>query len=314
MNAELRRQWYEKKDVQQNIIPCLMGTETCFLVPKIVAERLKTNLFPVRCLKAHASSYLSTHMSAYDFMIREYNLYHSIFLLNGMPMLSYKPLERKEQQIKFFRDYEKYVTGVMFVMDFDGDEKLEINERLRIAAARTIKARNFLRQYKVPYNIVFSGTKGFHLEVRDFPPTQNWKKQTEVFREIAIRLVLLSHDENVQDDTSREGNFDEYIMRRYSLHSWDDFVKFFVSRYSFDPRIYNQTRIWKCPYSYDVATDNIVFPLTDVDLDHFNVENYSAERLVKINLWNRGLMKRQGTISNFWTMARALGVAYAETQ
>jgi len=292
MKEHLRREWYSRQDVQSNIVPLLRGRETAFMVP--FSLRKQTGNYPVRCVKEHASSYLLNNMTAFQFFKREYNLYHSIFLLNNMPQFTYHALKRTEQQQAFFRNYASYVVGVDFVMDFDGDKKLSLNERVRAAQLQTMKVTLILDKYKVPYNVVFSGTKGFHVEVRDFPPTRNMSERTRVFQQIAIRLVLLANGFSPQlaTDESRE---DE--LREALLHC------------SFDSSIYNTTRIWKVPYSYDVSTDLIAMPLDDEELATFQIEKYTVENMLQKNHWRKGLKKREGEIKNFWTMAaEELGV------
>jgi hypothetical protein len=291
MNENLRMMWYSKDDVQSNIIPLIRGREVCFLVPGNL--RKDKGNYPIRCIKAHASSYLMYNMNAFNFFSREYNLYHGIFLLNNMPQFSLSPLKRTEQQHAFFKNFNDFVTGLDFVMDFDGDKTLELNKRIDMARIQTIKVCNILDEYKVPYNLVFSGSKGFHIEVRDFPTTRNWNERMKQFEQIAIRLVLLANGYNPQ--LANDPNNDSQLLDIFN-------------RCSFDSSIYNVTRIWKVPYSYDVSTDMIAYPLNNEEIKDFNINNYKAEELIKKNHWGIGLKKRIGTIENFWIMAKELGV------
>lgn len=224
-----------------------------------------------------------------------------------MPMFTYKPLARREQQHEFFKNYENYVTGVIFVMDFDGDKKLPLLERIDAAKNNTIRACNIMDSCEVPYNVLFSGSKGFHVEVRGFPLSQEWKKQAAAFREIAMRLVLNANGVMVEATTPEGEDFDTMLTRRFSLVSTTDLPSYFAENYRFDMSIYTVTRIWKCPYSYDVTTDMIVLPLSHTQLRDFTLDMVKPENLY-INLWHRGLLTRKGSINNFWTMAEQLGV------
>jgi len=293
-DLELRKTWYARTDVQANIVPCLQARETAFLVPHSLKQA--SGSYPVRCIKAHTSSYLLRNMGAYTFFERQYNLYHSIYTLQDMPMFSFQPLKRHEQQAGFFKHYDDYVTGVDFVMDFDGDKKLQIEDRIENARRITVKVCAILSHYGVPYNVVFSGSKGFHVEVRGFPPTRNWREQISEFERVAVRLVLVA---NGEENRTYDENVQEYLLNRFS----------------FDSSIYNVTRIWKCPYSYDTSTDCVVMPLDDEEIRNFNIADYHVSKQMKKffmqkrgDAWGPiGLKARPGTIENFWIMAKTIG-------
>jgi hypothetical protein len=274
-----------------NIIPLVKEREVAFMIP--FSLRKETGNYPVRCIKAHFSGYLNRNFEAFSFFTREYNLYHSIYLLRDMPMMSFSPLKRSEQQHEFFKKYDDFVEGIDFVMDFDGDKTLPLSERIEQAREATMGICAILDKYSVPYCVMFSGSKGFHIEVRGFPPTRERNKRIKQFSDVAIRLVLLSMgaDPNIAGDESQENH-----------------VQKLLSLCSFDSSIYTVTRIWKVPYSYDVSTDMICFPLTPIELKTFILEDYKAENIMKRNLWGRGLVTRKGTIDNFWHMAQELGV------
>lgn len=294
MNRDLRIQWYSRQDVLGNIIPLITAREVAFLVP--MSLRQESGNYNVRCIKAHHSSFLLNNMSKYNFFERNYNLYHSIYLLEGMPMFSYNNLLRGEQQREFFLKYDSYVRGVDFVMDFDGDKTLPIMERVEAARSQTIAVCRILADCHVPYNIVFSGSKGFHVEVRGLPPTRNWKKHTIVFKELATRLVLSANG----------------ITPQVAAQLDESEIKKRLVSYSFDSSIYDVTRIWKVPYSYDVATDMIAYPLTPEELINFKMSDYTAEALMKKNHWGIGLKRQRGDVSGFLKLAQSLGVSLDE--
>lgn len=291
VDQRLRELWYLRNDVQSNIVPLLRGRETAFMVP--YSMKKEGGNYPVRCVKAHASSYLLYNMKSFNFFSRDYNLYHSIYCLNGMPQFSFNPLKRSEEQKVFFKNYYNYVEGLDFVMDFDGDKNLPIEDRVYNAQTQALKVCGILNEFLVPYNIVFSGSKGFHIEVRGFPSTRDWNKRIKDFYQISIRLVLLAngYDPRIAEDESREAELQEIL-----------------TRYSFDSSIYNVTRIWKTPFSYDVTTDMIAYPLNFDELINFRISDYTAKELMKKNHWGVGLKTRKGEIKNFWSMAKTLGV------
>jgi len=285
--------------------------------------RGETGNYPVRCIKAHCSSYLLNNMKAFDFWNRKYNLYHSIYLFHDMPMFSYLPQRRREQQQDFFRNYDNYVEGVDFVMDFDGDKNLPIDERVQAARNATIQVCKILDEYTVPYCVIFSGSKGFHVEVRDFPPIRDWKKRIKDFSTIARLLIftangetsLLAEDERTLRDLRERlivfsfDNRDQPLKIRLDSLDYETLTYLYLKyQHNFDSTIYNATRIWKVPYSYDVSTDMIAYPLSAEELLNFDIRNYTVENMLKKNHWNAGLKKRRGTIQNFWNLAANLGV------
>lgn len=296
MKEYLRREWYSRDDVMSNIVPLLRGREVAFMVPKVL--RTERGNYPVRCIKAHHSSYLLNNMKAFSFFERKYNLYHSIFRLKNLPMFSYSPLKRSEQQHEFFLKYYDHVTGVDFVMDLDGKETFELSERVRAARDVVVKICAFMKSFGVPYRVEFSGSKGFHIEVddvfRDFPATREWSKRTVVLEKIATLLVMKANGLRPQLPEDEE--------------SLAILKKELKDLYSFDSSIYNVTRIWKVPYSYDAASDMIVTPLSDEELINFKLEDFMVEKMLGKNLWNAGLKTREGNLTNFWRMAEYLGI------
>jgi hypothetical protein len=321
LNDQLRREWYSRADVQQNIVPCICGREVAFMLPNSL--RGESGNYPVRCIKAHCSSYLLNNMRAFDFFNRKYNLYHSIYLVRNMPMFSYLPQRRREQQQEFFKNYDNYVEGLDFVMDFDGDKNLPVEQRVDAARIATMQVCRILDEYEVPYCVIFSGSKGFHVEVRDFPPTREWKKRINDFSMIAKLLILHANGEsslNADDNATLRDLRERLIV--FSFDSRDQALKekldrldhetllylYLKYRHNFDSTIYNATRIWKVPYSYDVSTDMIAYPLSAEELLNFDIRKYHVENMLKRNHWNTGLKKRKGIIQNFWKLAESLGV------
>lgn len=270
MNKETREEWYKRNDVQSNLIPCIMRREVCFLQPKGGSSNKS---YPVRCIKAHHSSYLLRNMEAFDFFNREYNLYHSIFTLDNMPMFSFHPVKRKEQQVAFFGKYDEYVLNCDYVMDFDG---VGHNRKEMVESARraVMKISEYLQRKQVRHAVIYSGSKGFHLEVRGLPPTNGThQERLKMFRELAIMLGK-KYDIPVMEKSDDVGVI--------------------------DATIYTTTRIWKAPYSYDVKTDTIVYPLTHEQLKMFEMNDYTAEALFSQNHFVRGLVERNGNPQNIF--------------
>jgi len=238
--------------------------------------------YPVRCIKAHHSSYLLNNMKAFDFDKRSYNVYHSIFTLKNMPMFSYSPLARKTQQNQFFLDYDSYVTGVDFVIDIDGMGGLSDKENMGFAREATIKICAFFNDKNIPYALVFSGTKGFHIEIRRLPPTLG--KHQERLADYRKLILMLGRKLKIK---VRETADDIGLI---------------------DATIYTTTRIWKSPYNYDVKTGLITYPITDAQLLCFDETNLKAERLINVNHFGRGLQERKGDRENLFKLMQEWGV------
>ena len=177
----------------------------------------------VRALKAHNSTYFSTHLTRFKGV---FNLYSSVASLFNMPMLSYNLGERLKEQQDFFKSYNDYVINYDLVFDFDS------SNNIRVAFDDCMIVRELLLTNGVACEMIFSGSKGFHLEVRNLPEVkgEDFTSRVELFRRFA-----------------------EFLKDNYKLSS-------------LDLAVYDYARIWKIAYSIDHKTGLVALPLNSEEI------------------------------------------------
>ena len=245
----LRRTWYANPNIQYNIIDTLKYRE-CVLLREGCVHR---------CIKANAVRFLAMNWERYHFFKEPFNMYGSLAHYPALPMFSFNRTDKRKEMDTFNDEYMKYIKGYDFLIDID-------NPKIGIALKSLLNIRKLLRDYNVPYWVIFSGTKGFHIRIdyEDMPDAVKslpWLKLAEVYRTLAER------------------------------------IRFFEGAYDIDVSVFDLRRIAKTPYSVVYPYYFVAYPLTDDDIDNFSLENMSIITLLpKVgNMRNRNKQKRCGT-------------------
>lgn len=245
--------WYRNPVVLYKLSRRLVGRELAFLGKPTV-----------RGLKAHSSSFLRRHFERFDVYKNGPLVYHSIAHLSGMPVFSYNFADRKVQTEDFFKNYDRYVVNYDFVIDID-------NEDLRLAYDDMMVIRRLFLQYGIRHEVVFSGKKGFHIEVKNINHFSfDLDKVSSYFRDLALA-----------------------IKRHYRVDSLDE-------------NIYDAVRIWKAPYSLDTRTGLVVLPLSDDEISNFSVDLCRPERLLKGLRSRADFYNSPGDPENIYKLGREL--------
>ena len=145
--------YYKQKKVQFELVKNMKGREVSLLGEGV----------PVRCIKAHNIGYLNSNFKAFRFFNTQYNIYSSLALLNNMPMFSYSPKTRRDQQDKFIIEFENYVTSYDVAFDFDSH-----HYTIEKCYNDVDKFCRMLTNSDVSFNLKSSGS-GFHIGI--FPTT-----------------------------------------------------------------------------------------------------------------------------------------------
>jgi len=205
--------------------------------------------------------YLDMNFDRYHFFEEPFNLYGSLAWYPDMPMFSFNRLEKRKEMDKFNLDYRKYMTKYDFLLDIDNP---------KIGSALDTLKKVMIHFKGVPYSVKFSGKKGFHIfvEYDDFPDSfkaMPMDELCEMFKRFAENFSLIN---NLPD---------------------------------IDYSIYDLRRIAKTPYSVVYPYYFVALPLTDSDIQYFNLQDMSIKTLInKIGtMRNRGLLKREGTPEAF---------------
>lgn len=113
---EERKFWYSQTYILFELIKCLKHRELAFLSAK--SEEIK---HPVRYLIAFNLLYLNKHFKRFAFEKSLMNIYHSVAVLENVPVFSYNLNKRRQddEYKEFNRNYAKYVTEYNIFMDFE---------------------------------------------------------------------------------------------------------------------------------------------------------------------------------------------------
>lgn len=212
-------------------------------------------------------SALTYFFEKYQVFEKPFNLYSSVATIDTTEFPILSMV--KEEAIK-----QRKVINKDFKKYVTGyDLKIDIDSKNIDEAheqARIVK--KLFDDYEVPYWIMFSGRRGFNITV----PYQNlW-------------------DTNVLYYPKLCKDFAERLKNKYSLKG-------------IDLKVYDLNSFFKIPYSIARATNYVTMPLTDQQFDNFNKEDYEIDKVLKnYKLFNRRLLVRKGTKSNFLEMYEAV--------
>lgn len=252
----MKKQWYNTDAIAFEMIKCMKHRESVF----IATNRRMTH----RMLKINAVRYLYKNFEKYEMYSsdNEYNIYNSVAHFPELPMASWKWSEKQEQMAKFNANFLDYMTGYDFFLDLDNPDIKKVHEA-------TTEVKTFFDFFEVPYYLIFSGKKGFHIcvDFEDFPSKlkqMNYNRLARLFKIFAYELKLIY-------------NIDEI-----------------------DTSIFDLRRIKKVPYSVVYPDYNIALPLSDEEFDNFKIEDVSIKNLLPKaqSFKKRGLLKRKGNPKN----------------
>lgn len=251
------KEWYQRDDVLFEIVKQLRGRETSFL---------NTTSF-IRCIKAHAIGYLSSNMQRFNFWEGNYNIYHSVASLQDMPMFTFEPVKRKEQQLWFIDNFEKFIADYDLVFDFDGHTDFDK------AKSEAGELKEVFDKFKMPYSIKMSGS-GFHIEV-------------------AGKYLNL-----VEKDPVQKVKVCMYCANEVKDTLWLETI---------DLGIYDIRRIFKTPYSFDYKTNRIALPLTDEQFANFSFDMVDPAKIgsvqnrgTLVRTWNLSEQELQQNVKHFF--------------
>lgn len=253
---EVKQEWYASVPVQFEIVKNLSQRETA-LIHVVNSKRT------LRCLKINAVRYFHMNDTRYKIFSQPFNIYASLSKFPDMPVFSFSGYVKKQQQKKFNEEFRTYMTGFDFLMDID-------NQDISLAHDSAVPVKKEFDEFKVPYWMMFSGSKGFHFRVdyEDFP---DWLKEKD-WDEISSTLKTFSQNFKL-------------------LNNLPDI----------DMAVYDLRRIAKIPYTVVYPFYFIALPLSDSEFENFSLE------MVSLPVWmqktnevrNRGLLKRKGDKEGF---------------
>lgn len=175
---------------------------------------------------------------------------------------------QKDHKEEFNRIYEVGLIGYDLFMDFDSEEP-----DMKDAYEDVKRLKEELDLRHIPYTLVFSGSKGFHLSISD-ANMPKWLSSEKV---------------------EKTNDFRKTLTDIYNLETSDPSVK-------------DVKRLRKLPYSIDGKSGKVVLPLNDWQFEHFFELDLSPEGVInsrnnlnthsQIHLAGRGLLERTGKPSS----------------
>jgi len=183
------------------------------------------------------------------------NLYVGCARLKNIPRFTLNPKERSSQTGVWYKEqYSKEVATYDLFFDFDKKEENSWEEVIQDVK----HLKEYLEDYKVPYFLIFSGGKGFQIIIDgNYCPVKKIEYQA-VFPHKTIT---------------------EKIKKMLNLKFLDLSINGVESR------------LRKLPYS--IVGNNVALPLSDNQLNNFEIENMSLDYVCsKITLIRRGNLER----------------------
>lgn len=260
-----RQQYYQQPMVLYNIIP-----------------QLKNRYLSIRKVSKDGKGILSRYYQGYSIptlqdSLKRHNAYKDqsaklYFDLSTWkdeegytPIFSFNQEKREEQKKKFSGDrlrgggeYEKLMNSHDFAIDID-------SKNVNTAWKEAKKVKEMFDEYKLPYSLKFSGSKGFHFHIdSNYTMLENYKI-IEHPRAFGIAVNNLIDDENLK---------------------------------CIDTSIYDPRRILKIAYSlnYKDGKEYVCLPLTDEQFEKWKLENMELDNVLygenRVKLFKRGMCVR----------------------
>lgn len=268
----LRKHWYSQDIVMFNIIEQLKFKETVFIAK---------NKGVIRCVKANAMRYLAMNFDRYHFLEHKMNLYGSLAHFPNLPMFSFNRTEKRKEMDAFNLSYKDYISGFNYMMDIDNFD-LKSAHRTLLACLKAFQG--------IPYYVVMTGKKGFHIRV-------DYEDMSEDLKQMSMPDLC--------------GLFKRFTENFSLINNLPDI----------DYSIYDLRRIAKTPYSvvfYPLKDKDgnveefplfVALPMTDDQIYKFDIKDYHIKTQLNNlpDLRNRGLLKREGSPEKFSELIKKYG-------
>ena len=249
--SEERNNWYNQTFILLEMVKCLGRRELVFLEkqnPTIIDRRSKT----IRCCNGFTIDLIKKNLEAFRILKFPYVIfYYSLMSFRQLPMFSFSPQIRTQQYHEWSDSggYKEQFMGYDLAFDLDG-------ETIPQAQKDAIHIIKVFDEFKLPYSVRFSGSRGFHITIE-----YRWLPQLPE-KEIVKLLNQLG----------------------YAMKMIDNLL-------TLDDSIFDSRRVLKLPYSFDRG--NIVLPLSDAQLQDFSLDIVKPNYVLKqIRIKDRGLLTR----------------------
>jgi hypothetical protein len=230
-----------------------------------LSSKYSDKKFGVRYFYSRNVNYLKRHLESVGVSRgnKFLNVYRSNALLknHAVRLYTYNPKERTSdpEYVEFDKNYFSLIESFDLTFDIDSPLK-DTMDSYKIA--KEVKFE--LDEYKVPYYVKNSGSKGFHFVI----PAQY--------------MPNISVSELINMINKVVTNFREIHM-----------IKQYI-----DLSVLNPKGLLKCAYSFDSSSGCVSLPLNDYEFDNFSVEKTKMDYVLKnVHLMNRGLKMHTHNLS-----------------
>lgn len=259
-----------------NIINACKDRETALL------GKADQKVPPVRNIFANYTGFLLKNLEKFDFDNRKYNLYYSLARYDQIKVFSFSPKVRAEQGKEWNKVFLDHMKSMDIGLDFDAPS----HEEWRLAYEDCKLVKKYLDEYKVPYSIKWSGSKGFHIRIP--------------YHALPDHLVLKDDRENQDAVSLFIKSFGELISMMFGGIASDEiYDEYHENLKTLDLGVFDYRRVWKTDYSWVCETDLISLPLSDEQFDNFDLQTVKPENVLKSGVRNRFDLMRVGGKEEF---------------
>lgn len=279
-----KKAYYENYDIAMEILLQVKNREMCFI--PFDPETRKAQR-PVRWLLANYINMMKKHFEQFNFYDKPMNLYHSLATYKNFPMFSYMLNIKAQQQQLWMDKFHEYLEKYDFFIETDSSEDFNL------ALSETKEIKDLFDKFSLRYYCKFSGSKGFHVII-----------SYEDFAHLNLPIFSKEYLKNVKDWSIFLRTFPFDIKK---MHSFCDYpllfkgmvlrIKGLLASDTIDASVTDIKRVCKVGYSLDEKSGLVAYPLTDEQFLHFNKEDYSPEKVIRMNNYKRRLCWRNDNLT-----------------
>lgn len=300
----IRQIWYSKAFVLLEICKLSKNRELSFLPTDDSPNR-------VRCVNSSFVDILKKNFEGFHFMQRNFNLYYSLAHLKNMPMFSFNPATRKEQQAEFTKNFSKYFVGYDLGIDLDGNkddnkdliyykgEKTKIN---RTHYGRKDNGDRGIDSYDLIVDDKIVNVKPS--EVEEMPIEEQVARARNDLILLSKELDKYKIEFSAKFSGKRgfhanidDRNFPDVEPTKkveIALKLEKELAKI-LNLKTINYGLSDSRRIWAMPYS--LKGENVALPLDDFQIKYFKLENMKAVNVLNdIKIMNRGILERNAEL------------------
>lgn len=278
-----RNGYYQNLDVLFEIIHQCKDREVFFLP---IDPITKKSTPPIRWLMAQYVNMLKRHFEQFHFLEKSMNIYHSLATYKNRPMFSYSWIYKSQEQEIWMKEFKNYITELDLFVETDCSDVM-----LAVEDARYIK-HDVLDRFKIKYSLSFSGSKGVHCIV---PYSEFQHLGLNVYDEKKERLWM-NFEKFLQTLPVKKKDMDKNFDLVLLFKTINVRMKGIYAMDTIDASISDIKRVRKIPYSWDVKSGRIALPLTDEQLDNFNLDMVEPVNVLKAGVHKRGLLWRNADV------------------